>query len=169
MKTNIRIFTMIIVFTIAQSSQVKAQEKGWTSGNSFSVAFPVGNMELYSHGFGVYGNFDYNFNSFLAARFDLGWNDFSGPERTWIAQNNTVHTDHPNMSVWEFTAGLRAKVSILYVEARGGYYSGVNRWGVTPALGLRLGKFDIQANLNIAQEYHWGGIRLAYYYGGGSK
>jgi len=151
----------------AFTNKLSAQDKGWVSGNSFSVAFPVGNMERYSHGFGVYGNFDYNFNKVLAARFDLGWNDFSGPEKTWIDQSGIVHTDHPNMSVWEFTAGLRAKVSILYIEARGGYYSGVNRWGVTPAIGLRFGKLDIQANFNIADEYHWGGVRLAYYYASG--
>jgi hypothetical protein len=155
-----------LLFIVSISQKANAQEKGWVSGNSFSVAFPVGNLDRYSHGFGIYGNLDYNFNKVLAARFDLGWNDFSGPEKTYIDQNGLAHVDHPNMSVWEFTAGLRVKVSILYIEARGGYYTGVNRWGVTPAVGLRLGKFDIQANLNIATEYHWGGIRLAYYYGG---
>jgi len=162
---KLTLIAVSLLIMLAFTNSIKAQDKGWTSGNSFSVAFPIGNLERYSHGFGVYGNFDYNFNKVLAARFDLGWNDFSGPEKTWMDQSGIVHTDHPNMSVWEFTAGLRAKVSILYIEARGGYYSGVNRWGVTPAVGLRFGKFDIQANLNIAQEYHWGGIRLAYYYG----
>jgi len=159
------IFAIAIIIALI-TNNVNAQEKGWVGGNSFSVAFPVGNMEAYSHGFGVYGNFDYNFNKVLAARFDLGWNDFSGPEKTWMDLNSVVHTDHPNMSVWEFTAGLRVKVSIIYIEARGGYFSGVNSWGVTPAVGLRLGKFDLQGNFNIAGDYHWGGIRLAYYYAG---
>ncbi len=166
MKTTLKSIAIIFVFAITFNNQAKAQETGWTSGTSFNAAFPVGNMETYTHGFGVYGNFDYNFNEFLAARFDLGWNDFSGPEKTWIDLNKTVHTIHPNMSVWEFTAGLRAKVSIIYVEARGGYYTGLNSWGFTPAIGLRLGKIDLQGNFNIAGDYHWGAIRLAYYYGG---
>ncbi len=167
MKTIYKVFAILLILTLGTiGNKVQAQDSGWKSGNSLSVGFPVGNMEIYSHSIGIYGNIDYNFNKFLAARFDLGWNDFSGPKRTWIDQSGNTHTDHPNMSVWEFTAGLRAKVSVFYIEGRGGYFTGVNRWGVTPAVGIRLGKFDIQANFNIAQEYHWGGIRLAYYYGG---
>ena len=166
MKTITKTITIVFILALFFTNNANAQEKGWVSGNSLSIAFPVGNMELYSHGFGVYANFDYNFNKFLAARFDLGWNDFSGPEKTWVDANNVVHYSHPNMSIWEFTAGLRAKVSIIYIEARGGYYSGINSWGVTPAVGLRLGKFDLQGNFNIAGDYQWGGIRLAYYYGG---
>lgn len=166
MKIFTKTIALVFILMASMSYQANAQDKGWVSGNSFNVAFPVGNMEMYSHGFGIYANFDYNFSEFLAARFDLGWNDFSGPEKTWIDSKNVTHTSHPNMSVWEFTAGLRAKVSIFYVEARGGYYSGVNHWGVTPAVGLRLGKFDIQGNFNIVEDNHWGGIRLAYYYGG---
>ena len=165
-RTITRTITIALLLIVAFSFQAKSQDNGWVSGNSFSVAFPVGNMETYAHGFGIYGNFDYNFNKVFAARFDLGWNDFSGPEKTWIDNNKVAHVVHPNMSVWEFTAGLRAKVSIIYIEARGGYYTGVNQWGVTPAIGLRLGKFDIQGNFNIAGDYHWGGIRLAYYYAG---
>ena len=165
MKTITKSITVLfILFASFGSYRAKAQETGWTSGNSFSVAFPVGNMELYNKGFGVYGNFDYNFNENFAFRFDLGWNDFSGPERTWIDQSGKVHSDHPNMSIWEFTTGFRAKISILYVEARGGYYTGVDSWGYTPAVGIRLGKFDVQANFNVAGDYHWGGVRLAYYY-----
>ena len=163
---NILKSVFVVVVILLSINNAKAQDKGWVSGNSFNVAFPVGNMETYSHGLGIYVNFDYNFNEFLAARFDLGWNDFSGPEKTWIDGNSNVHTSHPNMSVWEFSGGLRAKVSIIYAELRGGYYSGVNHWGYTPAVGLRLGKFDLQANFNIVEDYHWGAIRLAYYYGG---
>ncbi|RUA25143.1 MAG: hypothetical protein DSY76_06910 [Bacteroidetes bacterium] len=160
---KILIFSLLTVF--AFSMQLKAQDSGWKSGNSISVGFPVNNLNQYTHSIGVYGNVDYNFNKHFAARFDLGWNDFSGPEKTWIDQSGNTHTDQPNMSVWEFTAGLRVQVSILYIEARGGYYTGINSWGVTPAVGLRLGKFDLQANYNIADKYEWGGIRLAYYWG----
>jgi len=166
MKTIYKSLTAILFIALVTfSTQLKAQESGWKSGNSFSVGFPVGNMEAYSHSFGIYGNVDYNFNKHFAARFDLGWNDFSGPEKTWIDHNGITHTDQPNMSVWEFTAGFRAQVSILYIEARGGYFTGVQNWGVTPAVGLRFGNFDIQGNFNVAGDYHWGGVRLAYYWG----
>ncbi len=164
MKKTYLFLMLLFIITYTQQAKAQAKDKGWVSGNSLSVGFPVGNMETYSHGIGVYADFDYNFNKFFAARFDFGWNDFSGPEKTWVDLNGISHVSHPNMSVWEFTAGLRAKVSILYIEARGGYYTGINSWGVTPAIGLRLGKFDLQGNFNIAGDYQWGGIRLAYYY-----
>jgi len=63
--------------------------------------------DTYDHGLGIYANFDYNFNKFLAARFDLGWNDISGPETQYLDTLGFFHTNHPNMSVCEFTAGLR--------------------------------------------------------------
>ena len=156
-----------LIFSIALGlNTLKAQESGWKYGNSISVGFPVDNMDNYSHSIGVYADFDYNFNEFLAARFDLGWNDFSGPERSWVDKSGIVHTDHPNMSLWEFSGGLRLRLAFFYIEGRGGYFTGINQWGVTPAAGLRFGKLDIQANYNIAGQYQWGGIRLAYYYGG---
>ena len=63
-------------------------------------------------------------------------------------------------------AGARLKVAFLYVEGRGGYFTGVNSWGVVPAVGLRFGRIDIQGNYNIAGEDHWGGVRVAFYWGG---
>ena len=168
MKVFTKVFAiacLLSIMTVQAQAQEKKSEKGWVSGLSFSSAFPVGNMERYSYGFGLYSNFDYNFNKNFSARFDLGWNDFSGPETTFIDNKGKTHTDQPNMSVWEFTAGLRAKISVIYIEARGGYFTGVNSWGVVPAVGLRFGKFDIQGNFSIAGDYHWGGARISYYFG----
>ncbi len=153
--------------TLQIQAQENTREKGFVSGVAFNAAFPVGNLgERYSHGFGVYSNIDYNFNKFLAARFDLGWNDFSGPETSYVDDDGNIHTDHPNMSVWEFTAGLRAKISVLYIEARGGYFSGVSSWGVVPAVGLRFRRLDFQGNFTMAGDDHWGSVRVSYYFGG---
>ena len=108
-----------------------------------------------------------NFNDVLAARFDLGWNDVSGPEKIIIDANGDTHTIHSNMSVWEFTAGIRAKFSFVYIEARAGYFSGVNKFGYVPAVGLKFGKFDIQGNYTFIEvgETEWAAVRLAYYWG----
>ena len=70
------------------------------------------------------------------------------------------------MSIWEFTAGFRAKISFLYIEARGGYFTGANAWGVVPAVGIRLGNFDAQGNLTFAGDYLWSSVRIGYYWGG---
>lgn len=165
MNTKIKLVGLSIMIISFLSANAQSQEKGLVYGNSFSVSIPAENMETYQHGFGVIANFDYNFNKNIAARFDLGWSDFSGDERTYVDSYGMVHVDHPNMSVWEFTGGLRAKVSVLYIEARGGYFTGVNSWGYTPAVGLRIGKFDLQANYTVAGDNQWGGVRVAYYYG----
>ncbi len=155
---------MCVVFIGIVVNAQAQEEKKWVSGNSFNVSFPVGDMEsIYDLGLGIYGNIDYNINKVFAARFDLGWNTFSGSD---IIDPITGFSEKPKMDVWEFTAGLRAKLAFVYVEARGGYFTGVKSWGVVPAVGVRLGKFDIQGNLNIAGDNQWGSARLTYYWGG---
>lgn len=165
MKKSLITGAVTLLLIVFLTNQTQAQEdKKWVSGNSVNVAFPIGNMEsMYDLGLGIYGNIDYNFNKVLAGRFDLGWNYFSGSD---ITDPITGLTEKPKLNVWEFTAGLRAKLSIVYIEARGGYFTGVDSWGVVPAVGLRLGNFDIQGNLTIAGDNHWGGARLSYYWGG---
>ncbi len=161
MKTILKL--LVIVFVLTGLNRVYAQEKKLVSGNSFTVGLPIGNMaSTYDFGWGIYANIDYNLNSVLAARFDLGYNSFSGPDS---ANPVTGLPEEVQQDVWEFTAGLRAKIAIVYVEARGGYFTGVSAWGVVPAIGLRLGKLDIQGNLNIAGENHWYGARIGYYWG----
>ncbi len=163
MKSLIRVIT-ITCFVLFITIQAQAQEdKKWVSGNSFNVGIPIGDMSsTYNLGLGIYGNIDYNINKVLAARFDLGWNTFSGSEYI----DTLGLTEKPTMDVWEFTGGIRVKLSIFYIEARGGYFTGVKSWGVVPAVGLRMGKFDIQGNLTIAGDNHWGAVRLSYYWGG---
>jgi hypothetical protein len=113
----------------------------------------------------VYANFDYNLNKYFALRADPGWNDVSGPETSYIDPAGVIHTNHPNMSVWEFTRGFKAQVSIFYIEARGGYFSGVNDWGFVPAVGLRMRKLDIQGNYSFVGDNEWASLRIGYYWG----
>jgi len=131
-----------------------------------SVAYmqPVKNMSKYAYGFGVYSHVDYNFNKHFAARLDIGWNDVSGPEKQFVDQSGTVHVEHPNMSIWEFTAGLRALIGPVYFEGRGGYFTGVDSWGYVPAVGIVFWKLDIQANYYFVGEKEWAGIRIGYYF-----
>jgi len=146
------------------SAAQRNNEKKLVSGNSVNFIFPIGEMsEKYNFGWGIYGNIDYNFTKFLAARFDLGWNSVSGPD---ITDPITGLPETPKMNLWEFTGGLRFKVAFFYVEGRGGYFTGVNSWGYVPAVGLRFGRLDIQGNLNVAGDNHWGGVRVAFYWGG---
>ena len=162
MNSITKVIAIMCLMSFVMITQAQ-EEKKWVSGNSFNAAFPIGDMEsMYDFGWGIYGNIDYNFNKFLIGRFDLGWNTFDGPDLT---NPITGLQEEVKMDIWEFTAGLRARLSIFYIEARGGYFTGVNSWGFVPAVGLRFKKFDLQGNLTIAGDNHWGGIRIGYYWG----
>lgn len=163
MKIKLIAGTIAFLLFVFLTNQTQAQdEKGFVAGNSFNFMIPQGTMaDTYNFGWGVYANFDYNFNKHLAARFDLGWNSVSGPD---ITDTITGLQESQKMSVWEFTGGLRASVSIVYVEVRGGYFTGVNSWGFVPAVGLRIGRFDIQGNYTMAGDNKWINGRIGFYW-----
>ena len=161
MKTWLKL-TILTLLIVGQNNAF-AQEKKLVSGNSFAVGIPIGDMaSTYDLGFGVYGNIDYNINKLLVGRFDLGWNTFSGADQTDPVTGLPIDVQQ---DIWEFTAGLRLKLAIFYLEGRGGYFTGISSWGVVPAVGLRLGSFDIQGNMNFAGDNQWGGARVSYYWG----
>ncbi len=132
--------------------------------SSFSYSYPMQDMDKYNYSIGIYSNLDYDINDHLAFRLDIGWNDFSGPEKEYVDQNNVVHTEHPNMSVWEFTAGLRLLGGPVYLEGRGGYFTGISEWGFVPAVGFKIWKLDIQASYTFAGDKQWATARVGYYF-----
>ena len=147
----------ILVFGLSFNSNAQ-EEKKFVSGNSISYSIPQGiTGDVYDFGYGIYANFDYNFSKHLVGRFDLGWNQFDGTD--------ILGFEVENQNVWEFSAGARVKVSLLYAEIMGGYYTGFDSWGYKPAVGLRWNKLDLQANYNFAGDIEWASIRLAYYWG----
>ncbi len=154
---------MLMFAGIQSHAQETKKVKKLVSGNSVNMAFPVGDMESwYNNGWGFYANIDYNFNSFLAGRFDLGWNSFNSTDITDPVIGLPVDE---KLNVWEFTGGLRAKISVFYAEAKGGYFTGIKEWGFVPAVGLRFGKLDLQGYVTVAGDYQWGGVRIGYYWG----
>jgi len=158
-------FALILFVTFSVNAQETNKESKWITGNSIMYSAPTGNMEAYNYGLGFYANIDYIINEHFAARFDIGWSDFTGDEHRYLDVDGKWHDVKPQLSVWEITAGMRANAGIFYVEARGGYFTGVESFGFVPAVGLRYKDIDFQANFNIAGDYHWGGIRVAYYWG----
>ena len=160
----------LFFFSIGLVSQAQDSEPKLVSGISWGYIIPQENLDVvYDHGFAFIGNFDYRFNKNLIGRFDIGWNDLSGPETQYIDTAGVVHTNHPNRSILEITAGLRAAYSYFYVEARGGYFTGINEWGVVPAVGVRIKKFDIQGSYTLTEDHNWATIRASYYFGEGKK
>ena len=167
MNTQLKIsgLTLMLLIFFNANAQENKKDEGWITGNSITYSSPIGNMDSYNYGLGFYANVDYIFNKHITARLDIGWNEFTGSDHKYIDTEGNFHSTKPTKSVWEFTAGLRANAGILYIEGRGGYFTGIHEWGVVPAVGLRYKKFDLQANFTMANGYHWGGLRLAYYWG----
>jgi hypothetical protein len=165
-----KIYSILLgILMLSITLNVKAQETNNEAPNlrlysSFSYSNPTQGLALYKYGFGIYSNIDYSLNDYFTLRLDIGWNDYSGPEKEFVDKNGTVHTDQPNMSVWEFTAGLRAGAGPFYIEGRGGYFTGVASWGYVPAVGVIIWKLDLQASYVFAGDKEWAGIRLGYYF-----
>ncbi len=157
--TGVLVLTLLMVLVVNIDAQAQ-DDKKFTAGNSLNIALPLSDMgNFYDYGWGIYANFDYNLNELLVARFDFGYNSFSGPDDL-----STLIPEDVQMDVWEFTAGLRAKMSVFYAEARGGYFIGADSWGFVPAVGLKFKKVDIQGNLTITGDMQWAGVRIGYYY-----
>ncbi len=166
---RIRLFLVLAVLLWISNgayAQNNAENPKYRIYSSFSYNHPFDNMDRYQYGFGVYSNLDIYLNKHIAFRLDIGWNDFSGPEKEYVDDNNVVHTDHPNMSVWEFTGGFRLMGGPLYLEGRGGYFTGVNSWGVVPAVGFQVWKLDIQVGYTytFTNQKTWGVARIGYYF-----
>ncbi|MCK5759802.1 MAG: hypothetical protein KAH33_00815 [Candidatus Delongbacteria bacterium] len=161
MKRNLIITLMLFVAIL----KLQAQDKKIISGNSFSILLPQKELaEVYEVGLGIYANFDYELSEHFAARLDLGWNDVAGPENEYQDTDGNTHTDHTNTSIWEISGGLKANLSIFYVEIRGGYFTTINDWGYIPAVGLRLGIFDIQGNYSFVGDSEWAAVRMGFYW-----
>jgi hypothetical protein len=166
MKKIVVVLFVLLLGSAGSTFAQDNQDKKWISGNSFQYMLPQGDLaDDYNYGLGIYGSIDYNFNKNLAWRFDLGWNDLEGDEKIIIDTTGNVYSHKPKISVWEFTTGFKASVSIFYVEARGGYFTGVHEWGIVPAVGLRIGKFDVQGNYKLVGDSSWFGARIGFYWG----
>jgi hypothetical protein len=152
-------FTLLLIIILGVIFNSYAQEeRKFVSGNSISYAIPQGTAgDIYDFGYGFYANIDYNFSKHFIGRFDLGWNQFDGDDLYGI--------EVEKQNVWEFSGGLRARVSLFYAEIMGGYFTGFDSWGYKPAVGLRWKKLDLQANYNFIGDVEWIGLRLGYYWG----
>jgi hypothetical protein len=168
MKKTVTVLAITFISFVNLFAQEKAINKDHDGGleayASFAFGYPIKGMDHYDYSIGGYSHFDYNFNKKLAARVDIGWNEFYGPDIIYTDTDGNTHTDVIDMSVWEFTAGARYRISIFYVEGRAGYFTGVHSWGGVPAIGVKYRKFDFQANMIITSDMQWGGVRIGYFF-----
>lgn len=132
-------------------------------------------------GWGVSAIGKYGLSDFLTIVGTIGFNSVSETQKIYqegypeeytkfaavktSTGGHEISSESSSYNFMDFTAGVRANVSFLYVEARAGYYTGdEGGFAFIPAIGAEYGKFDIQANYSIVGDSSNFGIRLGYYF-----
>lgn len=160
------VFSLLLWCLTSVPFFIHAQDSKLISGTSINFIIPQGELAKdYNLGIGIYGDIDYEFNEHFAWRFDLGWNDMEGEERQVVDTNGLIYTHKAKMSIWEFTTGFKASLSVFYVEVRGGYFTGIHEWGIIPAVGVRINKFDLNGSYKLLGDNNWYAVRIGYYWG----
>ena len=144
-----------------------------------SVGFNQYTEITHSTGWGISAIGKYGLSDFLTVVGTLGW--YSVPEtiklyemtypeesKMAFAKTNPSHViaeEDGTYSFVDISAGLRANISFLYVEARAGYFSGdQGGFGFIPAVGAEYKNFDFQANYVIVGDGSHLGFRIGYYF-----
>ncbi len=129
------------------------------AGNSISYLAGAGNFgEAYDTGFGINFNAEIKIIGQLGLTGEFGWNrwsgnsDFPGPEMS-------------DINVYDLLVGGKIGLWLIYLEARTGYYfGGVEEFVVIPAVGLRLGKLDLNVGYQLAENFNFVNFRLGYFW-----
>ena len=167
-----KIYKILALVLLSFSINIKAQDTAPISNHdeglqmyaSFAGGYLIAGNSDYDFFIGGYTHFDFNFDKHWAYRLDIGWNDMTGDEIEYMGTDGKYHTNTPSMSMWEFTTGVRYRLSIFYIEGRAGYFTGIHSWGLVPALGIKYRQFDLQANIILTKQTQWGGARIAYFF-----
>ena len=130
-------------------------------GLSIAALAPTGDFaESHTAGLGVYGNFEYQFAEKAAFTAELG-------HAQWAAEDEEGN-DVVNEDIRTFSAvvGLNYRfLGPLYVEGRTGYYfSDLNEVVLIPALGVRLGKFDLNMGANVLDPHPFLVVRVGFFW-----
>jgi len=134
------------------------------AGNSISYLAGAGDFgDAYDTGFGICFNTELKIIGQLGLTGEFGWNHWSG------------NSDYPgskmsDINVFDLLVGGKIGLWLIYLEARTGYYFGdVEEFVVIPAVGLRLGKLDLNVGYQLAENFNFVNFRLGYFWIGGKK
>ena len=192
---KIQIAIIALLFVGALSNEMYAQKGKTSWGAAASLIVPTGDFSsrteniastgfnryletTHGTGWGISAIGKYGLNDFLTVVGTVGYNSVSeeitefettAPDEYEKAiaksSDHKVFSESGTYTFMDFTAGLRANVSFLYVEARAGYYSGdQGGFAFVPAVGAEYKNFDIQASYALVGDASHVGIRLGYYF-----
>jgi len=128
------LFLIIVALSISHSGF----SQRILAGNSVSYLNGSGNFgEMYDAGFGISFNTELKIVGQFAVTGEFGWNH-------WKGNSDFPGSKISDTNVFDLLIGGKIGLWLIYLEARTGYYfGGVNEFVVIPAVGLRLGKFDL--------------------------
>lgn len=105
------------------------------------------------NGFGIHGVWVKPLIPLISLTADVGFNHFP-----------SNGDEYPEVTVWEFTGGLRFEFGAFYMAGEGGYYTEIDETSFVPSLGLRFGKFEFAGRWKAVGGSSWTGLRLTYFF-----
>ncbi len=130
-------------------------------GFSLAIILPSGEFsDTHAAGVGFYGNFEHQFTekfAFVAETGGASWTALDEETNEYVEQDiNTISV----------MAGANYKfLGPLYAEGRAGYYfRDLNKFALIPAVGLRLGRFDVNLGANVIDPYPFLNLRVGFFW-----
>lgn len=151
MKTHLLLITLLLPVTLSAQ---------FIGGNSIAVLVPSGDFgETHTVGLGLYGNLEYELSEKSALLFELGW-------AQWSADDELGNSVVEDLTTWSLLGGINFSIlGPLYIEGRGGYYfNDLQEWALIPAIGLRLGKFDLNVGANVLDPVPFWNGRIGFFW-----
>ncbi len=150
---------IIVIFFLAGMSPgllspANAQsDSGGPLGISGAVTFPFGDFgDRAQTGYGLHAMGDYPVIPLLHLAGNVGFHQFSG------------EGEADDLTVWEFSVGVRFVLGAFYMGGENGYFTGVEDSSYIPNFGLRLGNWEAAVRWKAVGRGSWNTLRVGYYF-----
>lgn len=144
-------FLLAILFTLAfLPGRAEAQV---AFGARAKMLLPTGDFDdVAKTGWGAAATGDFTLIPLLKIRGEVGYNRFDGE-----TDGDTTYDD---WNIWNFGAGARLQLPIIYISLDGSYYTKIDEFSVLPGVGARFLFLDVGAR------YKWTGENWFEIFGG---
>ena len=137
----------------AQKATAKPEPKG---GLALAWLLPQDSLkDTHDKGYGIHMFFAYQLADKMDLSMTTGWNRLLADSEAEGAEDFTM---------WEFTAGPRARISLFYLGIEGGWFTKIDEFGWVPNAGVRYKRFDVGYRMKTSGETKVHTIRAGYFF-----
>lgn len=153
------ILAAVLMLAAAPASAQKAAKKAEPRGGlAFAWLLPQdGLKDTHDKGWGIHLLFAYQ----VADKMDLSVT--TGYDRV-LADADAGAMGAEDFTMWEFTAGPRARIDLFYIGIEGGYFTKIDEWGLVPNAGIRYKRFDVGYRMKTSGDTKIHAIRAGYFF-----